>query len=176
MPRKKRRRRRPDRDAPKVSEAPSVPAVKKPSTGQIPKKTLADLPEEARAAIEDLPDETRIAILSAYKFSGPFPPPSLLRRYEEVLSGGADRVFVFTENEQRHRHQFEDRALQIHSELQRRGQWMGVILPISAVVGSIICAALGQGPAAITLGGLGLMGIVFSLIDKFLHKDGSSPD
>ena len=174
MPKKKRRRRS-VRNANKIKQTPPVPVVKKPSTAQIPKKVLEDIPEEVRAALEDLPEETQIAIQRAYSFSGPFPPPFLLKQYEENLPGAADRVFVFTENEQQHRHQFEGKALQVHLELQRRGQWMGLILPTSAVLGSIICAALGQGPAAITLGGMGLAGILSSIIDKFLNKDGGSP-
>lgn len=174
--RKKKRRRRSGRDAAKLKETPSVPSVKQPSKVQIPEKALEDLPEEVRAALENLPEETQSAILRAYSFSGPVPPPSLLKQYEETLPGAADRIFVLTENEQQHRHQFEDRALQIHLDLQRRGQWMGLVLPTAAVLGSVICAALGQGPAAITLGGLGLVGIISSLIDKFLNKDGSSPD
>ncbi len=40
-------------------------------------------------------DESRI-VLSA-EFKGPLPPPGLLRQYEDVLPGSADRIFKMAE-------------------------------------------------------------------------------
>ena len=37
-------------------------------------------------------------------FSGPFPPPAIVKEYEDIQPGFADRIFTYAENEQTHRH------------------------------------------------------------------------
>ncbi|MBG6243268.1 MAG: DUF2335 domain-containing protein [Candidatus Symbiopectobacterium sp. Dall1.0] len=37
-------------------------------------------------------------------FTGPFPPPDILEKYNHVLPGAAERIFSLTEREQQHRH------------------------------------------------------------------------
>ena len=43
--------------------------------------------------------------------TGPIPPPGMLRGYEEVLPGSADRIFPMAEFAQKHRANYENRGL-----------------------------------------------------------------
>ncbi|MCY3780813.1 MAG: DUF2335 domain-containing protein [Chloroflexi bacterium] len=43
--------------------------------------------------------------------TGPIPPPGMLRGYEEVLLGSADRIFTMAEFAQKHRAHYENRGL-----------------------------------------------------------------
>ena len=43
--------------------------------------------------------------------SGPIPPPGMLREYEDILPGSADRIFAMAESAQRHRASYENRGL-----------------------------------------------------------------
>ena len=43
--------------------------------------------------------------------TGPIPPPGMLRGYEDVLPGSADRIFTMAEYAQKHRAKHENRGL-----------------------------------------------------------------
>ena len=47
-------------------------------------------------------------------WTGPLPPPEALQRYDEILPGGADRIFRMAED--RHRHQMEQEKAAIELE------------------------------------------------------------
>ena len=47
----------------------------------------------------------------ARAFVGPVPPPDLLRQYEEISPGFADRLIQMAEAQQNHRHQLEQQHL-----------------------------------------------------------------
>ena len=47
-------------------------------------------------------------------WTGPLPPPEALQRYDEILPGGADRIFRMAED--RHRHQIEQEKAAIELE------------------------------------------------------------
>ena len=44
-------------------------------------------------------------------YSGPIPPPAMLRDYEEVLEGSADRLLTMAERESKHRALYENLGL-----------------------------------------------------------------
>lgn len=46
-------------------------------------------------------------IHTSTSYGGPFPPPVLLREFEDILPGAAERIFKFSEREQQHRHETE---------------------------------------------------------------------
>lgn len=58
-------------------------------------------------------------------FTGPFPPPDILEKYNQVLPGAAERIFSLTEREQQHRHAIQSKAIDGALKKDRRGQWMG---------------------------------------------------
>ena len=41
------------------------------------------------------------------EYSGPIPHPNILKQFEEVIPGSADRILKMAEKEQEHRHEFE---------------------------------------------------------------------
>ena len=45
------------------------------------------------------------------QFSGPIPPPSTMRGYEDILPGSADRILTMAEFAQKHRASYENRGL-----------------------------------------------------------------
>jgi uncharacterized membrane protein len=48
--------------------------------------------------------------LAASSFAGPLPPPDLLRAYENLCAGSADRIISMAEAESRHRQGLENRT------------------------------------------------------------------
>lgn len=111
---------------------------------------------------------------------GPLPAPEDLQRYDDLLPGGAERIFRMAEIEQQHRHEQESKA--ISSELttrdllqatekariegvmrsDKRGQYLGAAVSILAILGAIYTAGT-QPYVAAALIGLPILGIVKAL-------------
>lgn len=83
---------------------------------------LEDLPKEKRIAIERVIQLRVIQRVSS--FSGPIPHPEHFAKYEEVLSGAADRILAMAEKEQEVRHELEKKE----AKLKGRGMWLGPLL------------------------------------------------
>lgn len=52
-------------------------------------------------------------------FSGPLPPPEVIRGYDQILPGGAERIFSMAEREQLFRDQLENTA--VTGAIQKEG-------------------------------------------------------
>lgn len=62
----------------------------------------------AKPSIANQPRNTGTQLIhTSESFEGPFPHPVVLQKFEEVLPGAAERIFQFSEREQKHRHQLE---------------------------------------------------------------------
>jgi uncharacterized membrane protein len=69
-------------------------------------------------------------------FSGPIPPPAMLAQYNEVIPNGAERIMTMAEQQQKHRHVLEHKAVHSNATDQR----LGVVL---GFVGMMVVAGLG---------------------------------
>ena len=79
--------------------------------------------------------EEQILIQKSEMHSGPLPHPELLSKYNEVVSGAAERIFNMAENEQRHR-------LQMDRKTTTNAIIMGYIGIIFALFSVLILAGL----------------------------------
>ncbi len=71
---------------------------------------------------DDLPvekDASGQIVTVGGSFSGPLPPPSVLKQYEQVLPGLADRIVTMAENEEAQRHAQNQLALKAEIDLQK---------------------------------------------------------
>lgn len=58
--------------------------------------------------------------------SGPIPDPSILKEYDEVHEGLADRIVRMAESEQLHRHKMEAIETKEPFKIAKLGQWFGL--------------------------------------------------
>ncbi len=77
-------------------------------------------------------------------FSGPLPPPDVLREYNEIVPGSAERILQMAEREQSHRHGAETRDGEGGLTLAKRGQLVGAVLAFMATTGGMALLALGR--------------------------------
>ncbi len=103
-------------------------------------KELNDIvPEEFKLILADpeIPEAKKVEIIKAVRkvsirkassFSGPIPPPELLKGYNEVIQNGAERIISMAENQSKHRIQLEDYAIKEELSQSRLGQIFGFIL------------------------------------------------
>ena len=76
-----------------------------------------------------------LRILQA-EFARPLPYPDHLAKYEEALPGAADRILTEFEKEAANRRRTEEKAVHSNIKLAERGQWIGLVVALSSLVGS----------------------------------------
>lgn len=77
-------------------------------------------------------NETRVVARAS--FSGPLPPPEILKGYESILPGLADRVVKMAENQSAHRQQLESRVIWFDGIRSSLGLVFGLIIALSGIV------------------------------------------
>src|SRR5712692_2728190 len=114
-------------------------------------KTPQSNPPKPSSNKEEPRAVTRTGITA--EFSGPIPPPSLLKGYEDIVPGAAERILSMAEADASHQREIEFAALNAEVYGLRRGQVSGVIVVLAALVVAAFCAYLGHEVAASTIGG-----------------------
>jgi uncharacterized membrane protein len=115
-------------------------------------------------------------------YCGPYPPPELLKDFENAMPGAGDRIFKLMEGEAEHRREMEKRSLEAqvddrraYRRLEGRGQFFGFAIGSIAILsGAAIIIAQPTAGAVIAGALLSQSGLV-TLIGAFLygkHKKG----
>ena len=71
------------------------------------------------------------------EYSGPIPHPNILKQFEEVISGSADRILKMAEKEQEHRHEFENKIISHKKIMELTGLIFGFLLALIIIGGGI---------------------------------------
>lgn len=66
--------------------------------------------------------------------AGPLPSPEVMERYNTLVEDGAERIFVQFEEQGRHRRALELESLRAEIKNQARGQWLGFLISLVALV------------------------------------------
>jgi len=114
---------------------------------KLPQKVLEKNPQSVpNQAIMPSPKEMQVEIRSRKieSFEGPIPPPAIVEGYEKIITGGADRILKLAEKEQRHRHQWDDKALNIEGQMTSLGLKSGAVLATAGIVGGTVCGLFGE--------------------------------
>lgn len=92
---------------------------------------------EVLAEILDIEDpkekEKLISVFFSRSFSGPVPPPQILKGYSEAAEGGGKWLLDYTKEEQKHRHKLNEKELKYYSI----GQYFGFILGLIGIAGGL---------------------------------------
>ncbi len=106
-----------------------------------------------------------IAISASY--TGPIPPPSLLKGYHAIDPALVDEIMRRWGAEQDHRHMQDRKHLDAQVRMGRTGQYLGTVCLLAAVTGTTVIGVLGgnvAGPtasSAIMITVCGIMGGVY---------------
>jgi uncharacterized membrane protein len=115
----------------------------------------------------DLPKEMVVSLVQSMSFSGPIPPPALLKEYEEALPGCAERLVQMAEREQGSRH-VDNRKL-VHNDRMR--VVFAFLISLALIAAATLAIFFNQPEIAIPLGLAGtLTGIVRGVIE-WINRD-----
>lgn len=105
---------------------------------------MVETAAEDAQVVDPSDSEVLEAAIIAAQFSGPLPPPEILRAYDDVVEGGAGRIFDQWERETKHRQSLETKALNAYVAGITRAQWMAFIVIFSIGIGGLVIVALGH--------------------------------
>ncbi|MEG0783639.1 DUF2335 domain-containing protein [Carnobacterium sp.] len=132
-----------------------------PSPQSLEKSLSETLPDEVQQELtefiedlESLPkEEKEKAILqlqmqtTRMHYKGPMPPPEILRGYDDVVPGAADRIIVMTETQQKHRIELEKLVVSSNAKDAHLGVIFAFILGLIIITGGILMILLDKGTA-----------------------------
>jgi uncharacterized membrane protein len=140
-----------------MSRTTEGPSSGKPTSGletkaEPPTETAETPGQSKEQPISRIEEVIHEAIrLELRSFSGPLPPPEILRAYNEIIPDGAHRILLMAEKEQTHRHAQENRENDGNLTLAKRGQLIGGGLALLAIVGAIYLLATGRSATGLSV-------------------------
>lgn len=102
---------------------------------------------------------------SMQAFSGPLPHPDILKKFDEVVPGAAERIIKMAEGQFEHRTALERKVIESDIERSKRGQVLGFLIAIVGLVASALIAIFGNAIA----GGIIGVGTLASLVGVFMY-------
>ena len=124
-------------------------------------------PEQRKVVIQAIRQES---------FSGPIPHPELLRKYEDVKPGFAERIVSMAERQLDHRINCEDKVVDGSVSESKRGQNYGLIVALMFLAGAVFLGYNGHDWLAGVLGGGTLVALVTVFVTNKTHKHDDKDD
>lgn len=101
----------------------------------------------------------------ASSFRGPIPPPWILKGYEEVFPGCAERIVAMAEKQSSHRQMLEQERLIANNQTEHRGQIFAFIIALTAILGGIYLISIGMNASGLTA----IIAALVSLVGAFMY-------
>lgn len=108
--------------------------------------------KDAQKAINDLleavPEDKKgtvyraLTIIQQESYEGPIPHPRIIREYERILPGSADRILSMAEKQQEHRIVIEKKAVESQLRQSRTGQKFAFVIFLVGLAISVVFAYL----------------------------------
>lgn len=124
--------------------------------------------EEVIDLMEKVPEEDKQKIMEmvhASHYSGPIPPPELLRQFDEIIPNGADRIFKMTEEQSAHRREIEKSVVDANNRDSLLGILFGGVIGITGVLSGAYLISLGHPVAGTIFSG----GTLVSLVGVYIR-------
>ena len=144
------------------------------NTPSLNNEASQDVPQEVSQVLEELTPDERSLIIQAIKqetFRGSIQHPDILKGYEAIKEGFAERIVQMAEQEQESRIKVNETIVNGTLKANSRGQWMGFAIAVLFLGASVALALYGQSVVAGILGG----GTIVSLVAIFVtNRHGAS--
>jgi len=103
-------------------------------------KNRQEISKEHEVEVEDIKSSSvkTLTKVAGSSFSGPIPPPEIIRGYDEVVPGAADRIISMAEKQSEHRQRMEEIMIRAES----RDGLLGICFAFALGLGCIIVAAI----------------------------------
>jgi len=99
-------------------------------------------------------------------WQGPYPPPEAVERYDKVQPGAFNRILSMAERMEAAQIEQSADSMRFQHQDTIRGQWLGFVTVVIALIGAGIMGAIGQPWLAGVFLTLPVMGVAKSLIES----------
>jgi uncharacterized membrane protein len=106
-----------------------------------------------------------VVVHQSQTFSGPLPPPEVLRKFDEVVPGAAERIIKMAEEQSAHRKDLERKVIDSDVSRSKWGQLLGFVIAIAGLVAATLISIYGNAIAGGVLG----VGTLASLVGVFMY-------
>ena len=100
----------------------------------------------------------------ASSFSGPLPPPQILRAYEDVFPGCAERIVAMAEKQSSHRQVLETDRITATNQTEHRGQIFAFVIALTSILGGIYLISIEKDAGGLTAIIAALVGLVGAFV------------
>lgn len=98
-------------------------------------------------------------------FSGPLPYPEILKKFDEVVPGAAERIIKMAEDQSIHRKELEKKVINSDIARSKWGQILGFVISVIGLLAAALIAIYGNAVA----GGIIGVGTLASLVSVFMY-------
>ncbi|MEK7586811.1 MAG: DUF2335 domain-containing protein [Patescibacteria group bacterium] len=98
-------------------------------------------------------------------FSGPLPHPEILKKFDEVVPGAAERIIKMAEDQSIHRKELEKKVINSDIARSKWGQILGFVISVIGLLAAALIAIYGNAVA----GGIIGVGTLASLVSVFMY-------
>ena len=102
----------------------------------------------------------RMLIHQHSSFSGPLPHPEILKRFDEVVPGSAERIIKMAEGQFAHRTELERKVIDSDISRSKWGQILGFLIAVIGLGVSLVAILYGKQWAGSIIGGATLASLV----------------
>ncbi len=99
-------------------------------------------------------------------FSGPLPPPEILKKFDDVVPGAAERIIKMAEGQFIHRTELEKKVIESDISRSKWGQILGFVIAVVGLVVSAVVAVYASATAGTIIGA----GTLASLVGAFMQS------
>lgn len=135
------------------------------------KKSGGKPPVRAPSPLNHQLNPSQVAVTHGY--SGPIPPPSILREFDSLIPGTAERIIRSFEQEQAHRQRVELDVASANIRIaegtlneRRRGQTMAAGMGCLLLAATVLLSLLGHETVAGILGGTALVAVIGLFLNR----------
>jgi len=97
-------------------------------------------------------------------YRGPLPSPAILKEFDSVVPGCAERIIRMAEKQSDHRQFLEKTVIVGDSKRANHGLWVGGVIAVLFLVGAVFLIHEGHDWAGVALGSVDLVGIISAFI------------
>lgn len=94
-----------------------------------------------------------------YEYSGPLPSPTLLRQFDDIVPGAAERILSMAEKQSEHRQDLEKTAIHGDSRRATQGLFLGAFIAVSVLLAAGILIYNGHDWAGGTIAAIDIVSL-----------------
>lgn len=98
-------------------------------------------------------------------FLGPLPPPDVIRQYDEICPGAADRIIGMAERQAQHRQTIESKVINSDTVNSKMGMVFGFVIALISIIGGVYIILQDKIFPGIAI----IMAMLVSLVGTFVY-------